>query len=106
MSQQQQYRQDRQQEPYHHRHRFDPAAFLTGLILLALAAAFLLDASGTWRIPPRESVPLAAGGLALAAVGAIVSGIVRSRRRPVAGSGPVPVPPAAAGGGDDRVDGQ
>lgn len=97
------------QQPGRWRHGFDPAALLTGLILLALAAVFLLDASGAWSIPPRVAVPLAAGGLGLAAVGAIVSGIVRGRRPPGSGSGPgsgpVRVPPAA-GGGDGTVDGQ
>lgn len=81
-------------------HRFDAAALLTGLVLLCLAAAFLLDASGAWRLGPQRSVPLAAGGLALAAVGALLSRIVRGRRSvPPA---PVPVP----GAGDDGVDGQ
>ncbi|MDX6353066.1 MAG: hypothetical protein QOF84_7856 [Streptomyces sp.] len=81
------------------RHGFDPAALLTGLVLLALAAAFLLDASGAWRITAQRSVPLAAGGLALAAIGALVSRAVRGRRS---------VPPASpgAGPGDGSVDGQ
>jgi uncharacterized integral membrane protein len=81
------------------RHGFEPAALLTGLILLALSAAFLLDASGAWHLAGRRSLPLAAGALALAAVGALLSRIVRGRRRSA--------PPAAApGGGDGGVDGQ
>jgi hypothetical protein len=80
------------------RHGFDLAALLTGLVLLALAAAFLLDASGAWRITGQRSVPLAAGGLALAAIGALVSRAVRGRRS---------VPPApGTGPGDGGVDGQ
>jgi hypothetical protein len=78
------------------RHRFDPAAFLTGLVLLAVAVAFLLDASGAWRITRHGAVLLAGGGLVLATSSAIVSRIVRARRSAT--------PPP--GGGDDSVDGQ
>jgi hypothetical protein len=56
------------------RHGFRPAALVMGLVLLALAAAFLLDASGAWDLAPRLSLPLAAGGLTIAAVATALSG--------------------------------
>jgi hypothetical protein len=70
------------------RHRFEPAALVMGLVLIALAALFLLDAGGVWHVSrPRETVPIAAGGLALAAATAVVTQAVRivrghRRRRP------------------------
>jgi hypothetical protein len=56
------------------RHGFRPAALVMGLVLLALAAAFLLDASGAWDLSPRLSLPLAAGGLTIAGVSAVLAG--------------------------------
>lgn len=63
------------------RHGFSPAAMLTGLILLALAVAFLADASGAWRLTPQRAAPLVAGGLAMAAVTGLVGRAVRGRAR-------------------------
>jgi hypothetical protein len=54
---------------------------LTGLILLALAVAFLADASGAWRLTPQRAAPLVAGGLAMAAVTGLVGRSVRGRAR-------------------------
>lgn len=63
------------------RHGFEPAALVTGLVLLALTTAFLLDAGGVWDLSePARSVPLAGGGLVVAAVTAIVTQAVRSVR--------------------------
>jgi hypothetical protein len=63
------------------RHRFEPAALVMGLVLLALTAAFLLDATGVWDLSDtHRSVPLAGGGLLLAAAVAVVTQVVRSVR--------------------------
>lgn len=93
----------KQQEVQHRRrHGFDPSALLTGLVLIALAAAFLLAASDAWHLPRRWSLPLGAGGLALAAIGALAGRAVRGQ-----GRGRRSEPPAAAPGpGDEGVDGQ
>ena len=71
------------------RHGCEPAAFCAGLVYLALAAVFFLDAAGVWNMAPRWSAPLAAGGLALAAVAAAAVRTVRGRRRyRIGGAGP------------------
>lgn len=69
------------------RHRFEPAALMMGLVLLALTTGFVLDVCGVWDLSqPRRSAPLAAAGLALVAATAILTQAVRivrgHRRRP------------------------
>jgi hypothetical protein len=70
------------------RHRFEPAALVMGLVLMTLTVFFLLDAGGVWELRPSTAGPLAAGGLALAAVSGIVTQAARTvrarrgRRRP------------------------
>jgi hypothetical protein len=64
------------------RHPFEPGALVLGLVLLALSAAFLLDATDVWDLSDtRLTIPVAGGGLALAAAVAVVTQIVRSVRR-------------------------
>ena len=63
------------------RHRFEPAALVMGLVLLTLTVFFLLDAGGVWELRPSRSVPLAGGGLVLAAVTGVVTQVARSVRR-------------------------
>lgn len=65
------------------RHRFEPAALVMGLVLLALTTAFVLDACRVWDLRPRRSVPMAAAGLALVVATALLTQgvrIVRARR--------------------------
>ncbi|WP_329175476.1 MULTISPECIES: hypothetical protein [unclassified Streptomyces] len=62
------------------RHRFEPAALVMGLVLITLTVFFLLDAGGVWDLRPSRSVPLAGGGLVLAAAAGIVTQAVRSAR--------------------------
>ncbi|MDX6355254.1 MAG: hypothetical protein QOF98_2157 [Streptomyces sp.] len=63
------------------RHRFEPGALVMGLVLLALTAAFLLDATGVWDLSDTHlTIPLAGSGLALAAAVAVVTQIVRTVR--------------------------
>ncbi|WP_037912464.1 hypothetical protein [Actinacidiphila yeochonensis] len=72
------------------RHRFEPAALVGGLVLLVLAACFLLDAAGALDLSrPSRSLRLVGGGLLLTVLTAGVTQTVRSvrgrpgrRRRP------------------------
>jgi hypothetical protein len=60
------------------RHRFEPAALVMGLVLLALSVAFVLDACGVWDLSdPRRTGPWAATGIAAAAVTAVLTQVVR-----------------------------
>ncbi len=63
------------------RHGFEPASLVMGLVLLGLAAVFLLDAAGGWDPSRPLTVALAAGGLACAAVTSVISRLVRRRQR-------------------------
>ncbi|MDF9815112.1 hypothetical protein M2266_004343 [Streptomyces sp. SPB162] len=63
------------------RHGFEPASLVMGLVLLGIAAAFLLDAAGGWDPSRQLTVSLAAGGLAFAAVTSVVTRVVRRGRR-------------------------
>lgn len=63
------------------RHRFEPASLVMGLVLLALATSFVLDACGVWNLGhPRRTAPVAAGGLLLVAATAVVTQVVRAAR--------------------------
>ncbi|MEE4541781.1 hypothetical protein V2S66_07325 [Streptomyces sp. V4-01] len=63
------------------RHRFEPAALVMGLVLLALTVFFVLDACRVWDLSaPDRSVPIAGGGLLLAAATAILTQGVRTVR--------------------------
>ncbi len=64
------------------RHRGEPAALVTGLVFLSLAAVLLVDAAGGWDAPLRWTVVLTAVGLALSVLTAACTGVVRARRRP------------------------
>lgn len=70
------------------RHRFEPAALVAGLVLLGLSACFVLDACRIWSLRPYRAVPIAAAGLLLVVVTAVVTQGVRfardrrQRRRP------------------------
>jgi hypothetical protein len=94
------------------RRRFDPAALFTGLILLALAAAFALHLDGELALPPDRVLRLVGGALALSLLGRLVSRLVlgpRDGRRTLPGGAADPTAPdpdaygpypAAAGDGD------
>ncbi|MYS19409.1 hypothetical protein GA0115240_107912 [Streptomyces sp. DvalAA-14] len=63
------------------RHRFEPAALMMGLVLLAIMTGFILDACGVLDLSdPHRSIPAAGSALALAAVTALVTQGVRSVR--------------------------
>jgi hypothetical protein len=63
------------------RHGFEPASLVMGLVLLGVAAMFLLDAAGDWDPSRRLTVTLTAAGLALAAVTSVTTRLVRRGRR-------------------------
>ncbi|MFJ4850554.1 MULTISPECIES: hypothetical protein [unclassified Streptomyces] len=70
------------------RHGFRFSALFTALVLLALAAVFLLDAVGRLSLPPQVAVPMTSAGLGLAALGAFIARSARARR-----GGPPSEPP-------------
>ncbi|MGW3242858.1 hypothetical protein [Streptomyces sp. NPDC001070] len=86
------------------RHGFEPSALFTGLVLLGLATAFLLDAAGAWKLTAATAVPLTCAGLGLAALGAVTSRVVRGRSTARRSGEAAPSPAPASG--DHRVDGQ
>ncbi|MET9957507.1 hypothetical protein ABZ128_00160 [Streptomyces sp. NPDC006326] len=63
------------------RHEFQPGRLLAGLVLLAAAVLYLLDATGGADLPWFLVLPMAAGGLALAALVGMVTYAVRRDRR-------------------------
>ncbi|MCY0917520.1 MULTISPECIES: hypothetical protein [unclassified Streptomyces] len=63
------------------RHEFQPGRLIAGLVLLAAGTLCLLDAAGEVDLPWFAVVPMAAGGLALAAVVGVVTYAVRRDRR-------------------------
>ncbi|MFI8184842.1 hypothetical protein OG539_25570 [Actinacidiphila glaucinigra] len=85
------------------RHPFAPSALLTGLVLLGLAAVFLLDAAGEVSLTPAAAVPLTCAGLGLAALGSVASRMFRGRAARRSGQ---TAPSPAAPSGDHRVDGE
>jgi hypothetical protein len=72
------------------RHRFEPAALVGGLVLLGLAACFLLDAQGALDLSrPARGVRLVGAGLVLTVATAAVTQTVRAvRARPWRRPGP------------------
>ncbi|MET9876080.1 hypothetical protein ABZZ36_15820 [Actinacidiphila glaucinigra] len=85
------------------RHPFAPSALLTGLVLLGLAAVFLLDAAGEISLAPAAAAPLTCAGLGLAALGSVASRMLRGRAARRSGQ---TAPSLAAPSGDHRVDGE
>lgn len=77
-------------------HEFDPGALLTGLVFVALATAYFLDASGAWDVHWRPAVVLGGAGVVL---GGLVSSVNRAVRAGLARSRPSPRPDT----GDDDL---
>lgn len=69
------------------RHDFDPAAFVAGLVFLGLAAAYFLDASGTWAVSWYAALVFTGGGLGLAWLSAVLARVLRTYRRSRASTG-------------------
>ncbi|RPF46048.1 hypothetical protein EDD96_2615 [Streptomyces sp. Ag109_G2-6] len=63
------------------RHEFQPGRLLAGLVLTAAGVLYLLDAAGETDLPWFLVVPMAFGGLALAALVGLVAYAVRRDRR-------------------------
>ncbi|NNJ03746.1 hypothetical protein HHX38_06295 [Streptomyces sp. PKU-MA01144] len=80
------------------RHEFRPGRLIAGAAVLATAAAYLGDATGTWRIPWFTALPVMSGGLALAAVATFVGYRLRRRRSAMAASSENTAAPASTSG--------
>ncbi|MFJ6794849.1 hypothetical protein [Streptomyces sp. NPDC091268] len=63
------------------RHEFQPGRLIAGLVLGAAGVLYLLDAAGEADAPWFLVLPMAAGGLAFAAVVGMVTYAVRRDRR-------------------------
>ncbi|MFJ8013055.1 hypothetical protein [Streptomyces sp. NPDC096339] len=63
------------------RHEFQPGRLLAGIVLLTAGVMYLLDAAGETDVPWFLVVPLAFGGLCLAALVGMVTYAVRRDRR-------------------------
>ncbi|MFH7594190.1 hypothetical protein WDV06_03690 [Streptomyces racemochromogenes] len=63
------------------RHEFQPGRLLAGLVLTAAGVLYLLDATGRTDLPWFLVVPMAVGGLVLAALVGLVTYAVRRDRR-------------------------
>ncbi|MEV7727585.1 hypothetical protein ACIRP0_03110 [Streptomyces sp. NPDC101733] len=63
------------------RHEFQPGRLLAGLVLIASGVLYLLDAAGEADVAWFAVVPLALGGLALAALVGLVTYAVRRDQR-------------------------
>ncbi|MEU8776746.1 hypothetical protein [Streptomyces sp. NPDC048606] len=83
------------------RHEFQPGRLLAGLVLTAAGVLYLLDATGETDLPWFLVVPMAAGGLCLAAVVGMVTYAVRRDRRDDGGRGSA-APPRPSRESTDR----
>ncbi|MGT2530002.1 hypothetical protein ACU4GG_25055 [Streptomyces nojiriensis] len=63
------------------RHEFQPGRLLAGIVLLTAGVMYLLDAAGEADVPWFLVVPVAFGGLCLAALVGMVTYAVRRDRR-------------------------
>ncbi|MFD7558533.1 MULTISPECIES: hypothetical protein [unclassified Streptomyces] len=63
------------------RHEFQPGRLLAGIVLLTAGVMYLLDAAGEADVPWFLVVPMAFGGLCLAALVGMVTYAVRRDRR-------------------------
>ncbi|RKT06418.1 hypothetical protein BX286_4460 [Streptomyces sp. 3211.6] len=63
------------------RHEFQPGRLLAGLVLTSAGVLYLLDAAGETDLPWFLVVPMAFGGLSLAALVGLVTYAVRRDRR-------------------------
>lgn len=63
------------------RHEFQPGRLIAGIVLLTGGVLYLLDATGEADLPWFLVVPLAFGGLSLAALTGMVTYAVRRDRR-------------------------
>ncbi|MFE2269432.1 hypothetical protein ACFXB4_09355 [Streptomyces lavendulae] len=63
------------------RHEFQPGRLLAGMVLATVGGLYLLDAAGETDLPWFLVVPMAAGGLVLAALVGTVTFAVRRDQR-------------------------
>ncbi|MFI7359873.1 hypothetical protein ACIBTP_38815 [Streptomyces avidinii] len=63
------------------RHEFQPGRLIAGLVLVAAGVLYLLDSTGRADLPWFAIIPMALGGLSLAALVGLVTYAVRRDRR-------------------------
>ena len=62
-------------------HRFEPARLVPGVLLIAVAVTYGLDALGTWDVPVRARLAMVPGALFVAVGTALITFLVRRRTR-------------------------
>lgn len=83
------------------RHRFEPARLLLGVLLIAAAAGYALDALGVWAVPVWAQLAAMPAVLTLAALAAWTTYAVR-RKRAGRRQGRESAPGTAEAGGPGR----
>ncbi|GAA2249548.1 MULTISPECIES: hypothetical protein [Streptomyces] len=63
------------------RHELQPGKLVAGTVLVVAGVLYAGDAGGAWDIPWFVAIPLVTGGLCLAGAVALLTGVVRRRRR-------------------------
>jgi hypothetical protein len=63
------------------RHELQPGKLVAGTVLVVAGVLYAGDAGGAWQTPWFVAIPLVTGGLCLAGAVALLTGLVRRRRR-------------------------
>ncbi|MEU6681774.1 hypothetical protein [Streptomyces sp. NPDC046832] len=63
------------------RHELQPGKLVAGTVLVVAGVLYAGDAGGAWDTPWFVAIPLVTGGLCLAGAVALLTGVVRRRRR-------------------------
>ncbi|GHB07930.1 hypothetical protein [Streptomyces chryseus] len=84
--------------PSRFRHEFRPGKLISGLAVLATAAAYTADAAGAWRVPAYLALPVIFLGLLLAGAASWVAYSLRRRRAARAASTEKYAAPASTSG--------
>ncbi|MFF5369184.1 hypothetical protein [Streptomyces sp. NPDC013187] len=62
------------------RHELQPGKLVAGTVLVVAGVLYAGDAGGAWQTPWFVAIPLVTGGLCLAGVVALLTGLARRRR--------------------------
>ncbi|MFD8230653.1 hypothetical protein ACFV20_01945 [Streptomyces sp. NPDC059696] len=63
------------------RHEPQPGKLIAGTVLVLAGVLYAGDAGGAWHTPWFVAIPLVTGGLCLAGAVALLTGMMRRRRR-------------------------